>query len=75
MEKREDTPQRIIRRRYEEKHSAERKENNKVWGTSIPRDLAEEIDKFLRQNNISKVVLIYAGYEALKRKEVAENRV
>ena len=52
MEKREDTPQRIIRRRYEEKHSAERKENNKVWGTSIPRDLAEEIDKFLRQNNM-----------------------
>lgn len=68
MEKREDTPQRIIRRRYEEKHSAERKENTKVWGTSIPRDLAEEIDEFLRQNNISKVVLICAGYEALKEK-------
>ena len=67
MEKREDTPQRIIRRRYEEKHSAERKENTKVWGTSIPRDLAEEIDEFLRQNNISKVDLICAGYESLKK--------
>ena len=48
MEKRKDTQQRIIRRRYEEKHSVERKEKNKVWGTSLGRKYAEEIDAFLK---------------------------
>lgn len=68
MEKREDTPRREIRRRYEERHKEQRKEQNKVWGTSVLRELAEEIDEFLRQNNISKVSLIIAGYEALKNR-------
>ena len=32
----------------------------------IPRDLYEEINEFLAKNHITKVQLIFAGYEALK---------
>ncbi len=74
MDRKEDTPRREIRRRYEERHKEQRKEKNRVWGTSIPREYAEEIDEFLRQNNISKVALISAGYEALKDKICEEKK-
>ena len=67
MERKASTPMRENRRRYEEKHKEERKAANKVFGTSIPRKDYEEIDEFLRAHNISKVALIYAGYEALKQ--------
>ena len=67
MERKASTPMRENRRRYEEKHKEERKAANKIFGTSIPRKDYEEIDEFLRAHNISKVDLIYAGYEALKR--------
>ena len=66
MNRKEDTPIRVTRRKYEETHAEERKEKTKVWGTSIDRRLAEEIDLFLEENNIKKVELIYAGYAALK---------
>ena len=64
--KKEDTPLRKRRRRYEESHREERKEKSKVWGTSIDRELAEEIDSFLEQHNIKKGELIYVGYKALQ---------
>ena len=32
----------------------------------IPREMWTEIDEFLKKNNITKVQLIFAGYEALK---------
>lgn len=67
MEKKENTPMRETRRRYEEKNKEERKALNKVWGTSIPRKNAEEIDEFLRKNNMTKVDLIFAGYMALQK--------
>ena len=67
MERKASTPMRENRRRDEEKHKEERKAANKVFGTSIPRKDYEEIDEFLRAHNISKVDLIYAGYEALKQ--------
>ena len=38
---------------------------NKVWGTSIDRKFANEIDEFLDRHNITKVELIVAGYQAL----------
>ncbi|MBD5631850.1 MAG: hypothetical protein HDP34_01285 [Clostridia bacterium] len=65
MTRKEDTKQRITRRKYEELHKEERQAAHKVWGTSIDRSLAEEIDKYLTQHNIKKVELIYAGYQAL----------
>lgn len=64
--RKEDTGLRIRRRRYEEKHKEERKEKSRVWGTSIDRELAEEIDRYLEQHNIKKAELIYAGYKALQ---------
>ena len=39
---------------------------SKVFGTSVPREDCEEIEAFLKTYGISKVDLIYAGYEALK---------
>lgn len=66
MKKKEDTPQRIVRRTYEETHKEERKKKNKVFGTSIEREFAEEIERFLKENHLTKVELIKAGYEALQ---------
>ena len=65
MIKKEDTPVRISRRAYEEKHKEERKKLNKVWGTSIPRKDAEKIDAFLLSKGLSKVDLIMAGFDTL----------
>ena len=67
MERKASTPMRENRRRYEEKHKEERKARNRVWGTSLAREYADEIDEFLNTHNISKVDLICAGYEALKQ--------
>ena len=68
MERKEDTPARIIRRKYEEKHKEQRKAASKVIGTSVDRKMAEEIEAFLEEKNISKVELIVTGYLALKEK-------
>lgn len=67
MERKASTPMREAKRRYEEKHKEERKARNRVWGTSLAREYADEIDEFLKAHNISKVDLICAGYEALKQ--------
>ena len=67
MNRKEDTPIRISRRTYEEKHKEERKKLNKVWGTSIPRKEADKINAFLEKHHLTKVDLIYAGFEALKQ--------
>ena len=37
MERKQDTPTRISRRAYEEKHKEERKLLNKVWGILVPK--------------------------------------
>ena len=55
-------------KRYEEKHKEERKAKNATWGTSIPREKAEQINAFLKQNRYTKVQLIEAGYRALSDK-------
>lgn len=60
------TPKSIVDKRYEEKHKEERKAAHRVWGTSVDRSLAEDIDKFLEKHKIKKVELIYAGYIVLQ---------
>ncbi len=52
-------------KRYEEKHKNERKAKNVVWGTSIPRKTAEEINAFLKKHGYTKVKLIEEGYKSL----------
>ena len=39
-------PRAVTDKRYEEKHKEERKAKSLVWGTSIPRKFAEEINAF-----------------------------
>lgn len=67
MERKKSTPARERKRVYEEKHKDERKAKNKVWGTSIDRKYADEIDEFLARHNITKVAVIAAGFEALRK--------
>lgn len=59
------TPRSEKDKRYEERHKEERKAKNVIWGTSLPRELAKEIDTFLKQQGYTKVELIQAGYEEL----------
>ena len=65
MQRREDTPQRISRRKYEKVNVVERKKATKVFGTSVPRETCEEIERFLQAHHISKVDLIMTGYATL----------
>ena len=69
MEKRENTPIRQARRKYEEKNKEKRKQASGNFGTMIPRTLYDEINAFLEENGITKVRLIKEGYEALKNKK------
>ena len=66
------TPKKKIDKRYETSHKEERKQRHKVWGTSVRREYAEEIDDFLRKNGYTKVQLIEAGYKALQEEVVEE---
>ena len=67
MEKKETTPRRVARRSYEERNKDKRKQASGNFGTMIPRDLFDE-------NHITKVQLIFAGYEALKAEVEKENK-
>lgn len=66
--RKEDTPVRIVKRSYEERHKEERKQKNRLWGTSLDREYGDEIDLFLKQYGITKVELIAEGYKALQSK-------
>jgi len=66
------TDRAIKDKRYEEKHKEERKAKSMVWGTSLPRKYAEQINEFLAKYGFTKVQLIEAGYKALID-EAAEN--
>ncbi len=73
MKRKEDTPVRIIRRRYEERHREGRVQKYKVWGTSIEREFSDEIDAFLKEHDLKKVDLIYEGYQALINRYAKKN--
>ena len=69
MERREDTPVRIARRKYEEKVKEKRKQTSGTFGTMIPRTLFNEINAFLKETGYTKVQLVKAGYKALLEKK------
>ena len=52
-------------KRYEERHKEQRKAKCMVWGTSVPREKAEQINEFLKRYGYTKVQLIEAGYKSL----------
>ena len=65
MERRENTPARQARRKYEEKNKEKRKQASGNFGTLIPRALFDEINAFLKETGYTKVQLVKAGYKAL----------
>ena len=60
-----EKPRAIKDKRYEDAHKEERKAKCMIWGTSVPREKAEEINTFLKKYGYTKVQLIEAGYKAL----------
>ena len=74
VERKEDTPRRISRRRYEEKRKVERKANSGNFQTMLPRKEYEKICAFLKEHHITKVDLIYAGYVALMERQEQLNK-
>ena len=68
----EKKPRAVRDKRYEERHKEERKAKCMIWGTSVPREKAEQINEFLKKYGYTKVQLIEAGYRALLD-EAAEN--
>ncbi len=67
--RKEDTPERLSRRKYEEANKEKRKETSGTFSTYFPRKELEEINAYLRAKNLTKVELIRKGYEALKDKK------
>ena len=45
----------------------ERKTKHAVWGTSIERELFDEINLFLKERRLTKVELIKAGFKTLQQ--------
>ncbi len=68
------TPKSVVDKRYEDKHKEERKAKSMIWGTSVPREYAEEINNFLAEHKLTKVRLIELGYEALKKQAALEKK-
>ena len=64
--RKEDTPQRIANRKYEEKNKEKRQAASGNFQTMIPRELFEEINAFLMGRKMTKVDFIKKAYEILK---------
>ena len=73
MQRKENTPGRESRRRYEERNKEKRKQASGNFGTMIPRGLFDEISAFLKAHGLTKVKLIEEGYQVLQEKVKEEN--
>ena len=62
------TDRRIINKRYEDRHKEERKARNGTFSTSMSREDLEELNKFLQENNIRKIDLVYTGWKVMESK-------
>ena len=67
--RKEDTPQRVANRKYEEKNKQKRQAASGNFKTMIPRDLFDEINAFLKERNMSKVDFIKKAYEFMKNNQ------
>lgn len=67
--RKEDTPQRRANRKYEEKNKEKRKAKCGNFQTMIPHELFDEINAFLKENGMTKVVFIREGYKSLQSKK------
>mgnify|MGYP007088299678 FL=1 len=66
VKRKEDTPQRVANRKYEEKNKDKRKQTSGNFQTMIPRELYDEINAFLKERNMTKVDFIRTAYEIMK---------
>ena len=66
VKRKEDTPQRVANRKYEEKNKNKRKQTSGNFQTMIPRELYNEINAFLKERKMIKVDFIKKAYEYLK---------
>lgn len=66
VKRKNDTPQRIANRKYEEKNKEKRQAASGNFQTMIPRDLYDEINAFLKERNMTKVDFIKRAYEIMK---------
>ena len=64
--RKEDTPQRMANRRYEEENKQKRRETCCNLQTMIPRELFDEVNAFLKENGLTKVKIIECGYDDLR---------
>ena len=69
MERKENTPMRETRRRYEERNKEKRQAASGNFQTMIPRELFDEINAFLKERNMSKVDFIKTAYELIKNNQ------
>lgn len=66
IKKKPETPQRKARRKYEILNKEYREQATKQFNTRLLREMHDEICAFLEKYHITKVDLIFAGYEALQ---------
>ena len=64
--RKEDTPQRIARRKYEDINKEKRRLASSNFQTMLPRELYDEIDVFLKERHMTKVEFIRRAYEIMK---------
>ena len=64
--RKEDTPQRIARRKYEDMNKEKRRLASSNFQTMLPRELYDEIDVFLKERHMTKVEFIRRAYEIMK---------
>ena len=64
--RKEDTPQRIARRKYEEMNKEKRRLSSSNFQTMLPRELYDQIDVFLKERHMTKVEFIRRAYEIIK---------
>ncbi len=60
------TDKHVIDKRYGDRYKDERKAAHAVLGTSMNRGDFDKLNEFLKENRITKVQLIYAGWIALQ---------
>ena len=64
--RKEDTPQRIARRKYEDMNKEKRRLVRSNFQTMLPRELYDEIAVFLKERHMTKVEFIRRAYEIMK---------
>lgn len=66
--KKETTPARENRRRYEERNKEKRQLTSKSFQAMLPRAEFEEIEQFVFENGLSKVQYVRESLELMKQK-------